>query len=312
MNYKIRLTLVSLFIFITLIYIWIPSTKEAGYIFVTAWGTQGKKPGQFRDPIGIAVSDSEVFVSDSRNARIQVFDYFGNFKRIFSLKLGRPMNLVIHNNELYVADYWNDNIHVFNLNGKSLRKIGNAGTGKGEFNGISGVAVNEKGEIFAADFYNQRIQHLRADGSFIKQWGNTKKKGMWAGEMNYPTDVAVTKDDILYVADSYNDRIQVFSSDSFLRKWGGPFALNISGFFNGWFATVTSVAIGPKGNIFTTDFYNNRVQKFTANGSFLSAFGEKGNGAGQFDRAVAVATAPNGAVFVVDLGNNRIQKWQPL
>lgn len=102
---------------------WIPSATEANYRFVKAWGEKGSASGQFNDPTEIAVSKTEVFVSDARNARIQVFDFEGNFKRQFGNKgtglgqLGRPMNLSIHNAELYVADYWNDRIQVFSLDG---------------------------------------------------------------------------------------------------------------------------------------------------------------------------------------------------
>ena len=53
----------------------VPSAKEPGYEFVAVWGEEGDDPGQFNDPIGIAVTNSEVFVSDARNSRIQVFDY---------------------------------------------------------------------------------------------------------------------------------------------------------------------------------------------------------------------------------------------
>jgi len=91
----------------------VPSAKEAGYEFVTAWGGRGAGPGQFHDPTGIAVTVDEVFVSDARNSRIQVFDYDGKFKRQFGTKgnepgqLGRPMNLAIANGELFITDYWN-------------------------------------------------------------------------------------------------------------------------------------------------------------------------------------------------------------
>jgi DNA-binding beta-propeller fold protein YncE len=86
--------------------------------------------------------------------------------------------------------------------------------------------------------------------------------------------------------------------------------MNIFGPFNGWFATVTSVAIGPKGNVFVADFYNDRVQKFSPDGTFLTAFGETGDGADQFRHAIAVDVAADGTVFVADFLNNRIQKWK--
>jgi hypothetical protein len=166
--------------------VWVPFAKEAGYVFVGAWGTRGSAPGQFNDPTGIAVTETEVFVSDARNGRIQVFDLDGKFKRQFGTQgdgpgqLGRPMNLAIAGDELYVADYWNDRIQVFAHDGTPRRLIGRPGSGPGEFDAPGGVAVAANGDLFVADFYNQRIQHLRADGSFIKQWGKTGKPGRWA------------------------------------------------------------------------------------------------------------------------------------
>lgn len=87
--------------------------------------------------------------------------------------------------------------------------------------------------------------------------------------------------------------------------------MNIFGPFNGWFATVTSVAVDRKGNAFAADFYNHRIQKFSPDGTFLTSFGTKGNAQGQFDHAIAVAVVADGAVFSVDFGNNRIEKWRP-
>lgn len=86
--------------------------------------------------------------------------------------------------------------------------------------------------------------------------------------------------------------------------------MNIYGPFNGWFAVATSVAVGPEGNVFVADFYNHRVQKFAANGSFLTSFGGRGSGPGEFEHAIAVDVAADGTVFVADFGSNRIQKWR--
>ena len=86
--------------------------------------------------------------------------------------------------------------------------------------------------------------------------------------------------------------------------------MNIFGPFNGWFATVTSIAIGPEGNVFVADFYNHRIQKFASDGTFLTSFGSRGSGQGEFEYPMAVAVAADGTVFVTDFGNNRVQKWQ--
>jgi len=307
----------------------VPAASEPDYQFVASWGEKGTGDGQFDDPTGIALSGSQVFVSDARNGRIQVFDREGKFLRAFGSQgdkpgqLGRPMNLAIKGAELFVAEYFNDRIQVFALNGTPLRTIGKAGSGPGEFNAPGGVAVAPDGSIYVADFYNHRIEKFTPGGKFARQWGKPPSQSRGSGSFldfldsgktvsfSYPTDVAVAKDGRLFVADGYNDRVQVFAPDgSFSHKWGGPFAMNINGPFNGWFATVTSIAIGPKGNVFVADFYNHRVQKFTPDGKFLTSFGRHGSGIGELTFPIAVAIADDGTVFVADYGNNRITKWR--
>ncbi len=146
----------------------------------------------------------------------------------------------------------------------------------------------------------------------MRQFGKTGEIGIWAGEFSYPTDVAIGRDGTVFVADGYNDRVQVFDAEgTYLRRWGGPFGLNIFGPFNGWFTTVIGLAVDQDGNLFVADFYNHRVQKFRPDGTFLTSLGKKGNGPGRFNFAIAVAVAEDGSVFVADFGNNRIQKWRP-
>ena len=171
--------------------------------------------------------------------------------------------------------------------------------------------MGSDGTLYVADFYNQRVQHLDADGVFLRQWGTTGEVGIRSGEFNYPTDVAVGPGGDIFVADGYNDRIQVFRPTGELsHKWGGPFGLNIHGPFKGWFSTVTGLAVGPKGNVFVADFYNHRIQKFAPDGTFLTSFGSRGSGHGEFEYPMAVAVTADGTVFVADFGNNRIQQWR--
>ena len=79
-----------------------------------------------------------------------------------------------------------------------------------------------------------------------------------------------------------------------------------------WFKTATGVATDDVGNIFVADFYNHRVQKFTAEGDFLVAFGTRGSGPGEFERPTDMTVDEEGNVYVVDFGNNRIQKFASL
>ncbi|MDK8462327.1 NHL repeat-containing protein [Marinobacter sp. SS13-12] len=291
--------------------------QEPPYAPVHSWGEKGSGPGQLDDPTGIAVTDTEVFVSDARNGRIQVFDHEGRFKREFGTtgdgigELGRPMNLTIHGQKLYVPEYMNDRIQVFSLAGESLAVIGSPGEEPGQFDAPGGVAVAENGDLFVADFYNHRVQHLRADGTFVKQWGTTGENGKGIGEFTYPTDVTFADDGTLYVADGYGNRVQAFDTGGdFLYKWGGPFALGLYGPFKGWLTTATSIAVGPEGSVFVVDFYNDRIQKFAADGGYLTAFGSEPENPGH--TAIAVAIGNDGTVWSVNFADNRVEKWEPV
>src|SRR5581483_44060 len=64
-----------------------------------------------------------------------------------------------------------------------------------------------------------------------------------------------------------------------------------------------------KQNVYVTDVGNNRVERFTSNGLFVSQWGSIGSGPGQFNNPGRVALDSSGNVFVADFGNARIQKF---
>ena len=277
--------------------------QEAPYRREAHWGEKGSGEGQFRDPTGIAVTAGEVFVADARNSRIQVFDKQGRFQRAFGQDiLDRPMNMDIARDRLYVPDYFQDVIHVFTLNGEHLQAI----EAEDGLNSPGGVAVREDGSLLVADTYAQRIVHLSPDGRVLESWSGS---AIGPGAFSYPTDVAITADGGFYVADGYNDRVQQFGpGGAFVRKWGGPFAMNIFGPFKGWFSTVTSIAVATDGSVYVADFYNDRIQKFTTEGTFLTAFGTPARGPGQSE--IVVAVEPDGTVWTTNFADNQIEKWQ--
>jgi len=91
----------------------------------------------------------------------------------------------------------------------------------------------------------------------------------------------------------------------FLRKFGSK------GTGNGQFTSgPINVAVDPStGYVFVSDTYGHRIQKFDANGTFVSAFGTMGTGNGQFQYPTGIAITLGGDMYVVDYGNKRVQKF---
>jgi sugar lactone lactonase YvrE len=75
------------------------------------------------------------------------------------------------NDTLYVADSWNDRIQLFDFRGQFLGKFGTAGSGNGEFYMPTSLTVDEDGMIYVADCKNHRIQVFRSDHTYVRQWG---------------------------------------------------------------------------------------------------------------------------------------------
>lgn len=282
-------------------------SREAPYALQQSWGGLGSEPGQFNEPTGIAVSESEVFVSDARNARIQVFDKQGRFLHSFNEGLQRPMNLDIHCDELFVADFFADAILVYGLDGR-LRQTIRAQDG---LKNPGGAAVRSDGSLLVADTYRHRIVHLNREGKVLRIWGNTDQIGSSNSEFSYPTDVAVTPNGGFYVADGYNDRVQQFDAKGqFVRKWGGPFGMNIFGPFKGWLATATSIAVAPDGkHVFVADFYNDRIQKFCDQGFYFTSFGSISDSSTH--TAIAIDVDQDGNAWVANYADHRVEKWAP-
>ena len=69
------------------------------------------------------------------------------------------------------------------------------------------------------------------------------------------------------------------------------------------------VGVAPDGSIYVADHSNDRIERFTPDGVFISGFGTRGSGGGEFRYPQDVAVASDGSVYVVDGNNDRIQKF---
>jgi type II secretory pathway pseudopilin PulG len=82
-----------------------------------------------------------------------------------------------------------------------------------------------------------------------------------------------------------------------------------SGPGNGQFSFPEGIAVDSSGNVWVSDFDNNRVEEFNASGTYLSQFGSLGSGNGQLNSPQGVAVDSSGNVWVADTSNHRVEEF---
>jgi DNA-binding beta-propeller fold protein YncE len=136
-------------------------------------GTGGKNhflttPGDFGAPQGVAVdADGNVYVTDTLNNRVEIFDADGSFISTFG-KAGdgpgyfaRPKGIAIDSDgHIWVADEMQDRLQVFNKEGRLLTYIGQGhGELPGQFKALVGVGIDTKNNrVYTAEQYPGRVQ----------------------------------------------------------------------------------------------------------------------------------------------------------
>ena len=288
------------------------------YEFVAQWGSFGSEDGQFVRPEGICVdSEGNVYVTDTYyvadsgsiqevNNRIQKFDNNGTFITKWGSdgtgpgQFSYPKGIVADGDDMiYVVEQNNHRIQKFDADGLYLTQWGSEGSGDGQFKKPGGIAADSAGNIYVADTQNHRIQKFDSTGTFITKWGS---QGSANGQFNFPLAIAVSSDDYIYVGDE-NYRIQKFDANgTFITRWGSE------GMGDGRFTYPPSgAAVDGSGNIFVAEgqYYTGtgllyRIQKFDANGTFITKWGYRGTGEGGFQYPRGIAVDQNGFVFVAD------------
>jgi len=175
---------------------------------IKEWGSPGSDNGQLRGIRDIAVNDT-----------LAPCDLCSNGKCPTNYSCPNDKSGVV-----YVSDTLNFRVSVFDTDGNFLFKWGSQGTGDGQFSGprgALGIAVDENtGYVYVADTEAHRIQKFDKNGGFIKKWG---QEGNKPGDIKFPRDVEVDRNGYVYVADTDTERIQIFDPDgNFIMEFQGP------------------------------------------------------------------------------------------
>jgi uncharacterized protein (TIGR03663 family) len=289
----------------------------------------GTEPGQFKDPIGVAVGpDGAIAVVDSGNARVQRFTASGDFLGVWGgdasgVSFTRTTNglgptgiTVAPDGTTWVADTWGHRVVALDPNGAVVRTIGaetidlgddpsRVGEGGGRFFGPRDVAITADA-IYVVDTGNERIQQFRPDGMFVRAFGGY---GTAPGELIEPVGIAVGPNGNLYVADSGNARIAIFTPEGEpVAQWrvddwppSAPGGLPP--------AYQPYLAFDAAGNLYATASNAGEILQLGPNGGILQRITQAGPD--RLAQPIGVAVEPDGKVLIADVGRDAVLEYTP-
>ena len=152
----------------------------------------------------------------------------------------------------------------------------------------SGLAVNNKGQLFVAEFRGHRVSVYSENGEFQYSFGSG---GSQPGEFKCPEQICIGQDGLLYVSDRGNNRVQVFQQDGCFVLQFGKDVLN----------EPTGLALTKDGHIALES--SHKLFIFSPSRECVHEVKDVG-----LNKPYGVAVTDDGFIFVADYRNGRIVK----
>jgi DNA-binding beta-propeller fold protein YncE len=166
--------------------------------YVKAFG-----PVESWKPVDAVVFEDRLYVADSKNGKIMVFDQqSGDLLKSFgkqaddSSRLGLPTNLVFDSEGyLYVSDASRFQIVKLDRDGNFRGTVGSLGSHPGAFARPRGLAMDRQNRLYAVDAAFNNVQVFNKDARLLLFFS---KGGKTPGDLYLGAKVAVDYDDVKY------------------------------------------------------------------------------------------------------------------
>jgi len=261
---------------------------------VSEWGIAGSEDSQFSSPGSIAIDSSgNIFVADVGNSRIQRFDSEGKFVSNWGgdYWFGAGGLATDASGNLYVAVLGSDEVQKYNTDGKLVSRWGSKGSGDGQFQDPTVVAVGPSGNVYVADITNSRVQKFTSDGKFLTKWGT---EGTGDGQFHLPFFIAVDGSGNVWVGDQFNagkHRMQKFDSNGkFLTKWTRRVMISRM--------NAMAVAVDFSGNSYYA--FENTIEKYDSKGELISSYSKEDLIEDKLDAVRGMYADRSGCLYIAD------------
>lgn len=264
-------------------------------------------------PYAVAVHQGKVYVSDTVDRLVKVFDFPA--RKYYKLgddernPLQKPLGIDVDGSgNLYAADASSKSVKVYDPKGKFLLAMG----GPKFFDRLSSVTVTPDGSrVYVVDIGGVQSEQHRVrvfDGRSGEHLFDIGKRGGELGDFNLPRDVAIGKDDRLYVVDGGNFRVQVFEKDGKPIKSFGKVGKQL-----GQFARPKEIATDAEGNVYVVDAAFGNFQIFNPEGELLMYVGNRNErgGPGEYLLPSGIAVDEDGRIYFVDQWFRKVDIFRP-
>jgi len=259
-----------------------------------------------------------------------------------------PLDVAVDsNNNVYIADTNNANVRMITASSGIITTVagataivsnvptlhfGYSGDGgpatSAYLAGPAGVAIDSSGNLYIATYADNRIRKV-TKGVITTFAGNSGYGFAGDGgpalsaQLSAPRGICVDGSGNVYLADRWNNRIRKISGGNISTIAG-----NGQGNFGGDWGSATSaqlsgpagVVVDNAGNVYISDFLNNRVRMVSSNGTISTYAGNGNSGFGgdggaatsaQLSQPAGLAVDAAGNLYIADSNNSVVRKVTP-
>lgn len=139
--------------------------------FILSFGKKGQGPGELNSPESFVISNKKVYIANSKNGRIEVFNIDGSFDNSFKVR-GEPREICTDNiGNLYIHFLHNNFlVHKYREDGKLIKSFVPSSDVKDPFLQMfyNQVEISiENNELFVAYKFLNKIEKYNTEGKLI-------------------------------------------------------------------------------------------------------------------------------------------------
>ncbi|MDT3698260.1 MAG: 6-bladed beta-propeller [Thermincola sp.] len=266
--------------------------------------------GEFDKPMAVSVVADRIFVADTNNKRVQIFDYAGNPLKTFGKWGDKPGEFQFpygiagdSKGVIYVADLYKGSVAKFDKDGKFLGLFAEKKESDQIFKAPAGITVKDD-LIYITDVQLHSLRVFDLTGKLVKEVG---KPGQEPGRLYAPNAVSVDGEGNMYVTNTGNQRIDIFDkTGKFVKILNG----SIDGKGPSVFVNPRGIGVDDQGNVFVVSNLTHRLYVFDKDGKQKFNLGGYGEGEKQFALPNGLFVDDRGRVYVTDTMNLRVAVFQ--